>query len=185
MCSDNTGGRGCPVNLKSNEVASEGGGAFLQTDSACLLENALLLHQLMLVQEEMENLYLENMQLKARFYPGMTSAVSRVKEEFPYQLGSEFIASLKTVWKLFFLPVVFRSVQRKHQAQQSRYPEHMPAISTLPDFSESNKAKRHLSYRIGVAWIATVRYPLGFVFLPFALAKAYLAYRQDRKTGGK
>ena len=151
----------------------------------CLLENDLLLQQLLLVQEEMEQHYLENVSLKKRYCPGMVSAVAQVKGELAYQYGSAVISSAKTVWKLFFLPVVFWMVARRCKQEQQRQPEAMPPLSSLPDFEASEKVRKHLSYRMGSAWLGVAGRPFSIFAIPWVLLSAWLAYRRDRKAADK
>lgn len=155
-------------------------------------ENELLLLQLHQVQEELERYYLENQKLKRQqaaiqpVEPKLYGAAERVKKQLSYRLGATMIEHsrsllgwLTMVFALFGVALVVRKERAKGKLEQ------LPPISEYVDASEADRVKKHLSYRLGVAFIKCTQSPIGLFKLPWALYRAEAEFQKERRNRGK
>lgn len=143
-------------------------------------ENELLLLQLHQVQEELERYYLENRELQANQSPVHYGAADRLKSDMTYQLGAAIINASRKVLPIPFLPLILWRVASRVRKEQKEG-QSLPALTEYRDFHEAEKVQKHLSYRLGVIWQKHIRTPWGWIYMPFALIGARIAYRRDRK----
>lgn len=146
-------------------------------------ENELLLLQLHQVQEELERYYLENRELKNNQQPVYYGAADRLKSDLTYQLGAAIMNASRKVLPLPFLPLILWRVAKRVRKQQEG--QSLPELTEYRDYHEAEKVQKHLSYRLGTAWLRHIRTPWGWIYMPFALIGARIAYRRDRKAQGK
>ena len=148
-------------------------------------ENDLLLQQLHQVQEELERYFLENRELKNQQKPAYYGAAERLKGDLPYQLGSAIIERSRKLWPLPFLPISMWRISCRHRKHIKETEENLPPLVDYRDYHEAEKAQKHLSYRLGMAWLRHIRTPWGCLYMPFALFGAHRAYLRYRKEQGK
>ncbi|OPH35273.1 hypothetical protein [Moraxella equi] len=121
-------------------------------------ENDLLIKQLHQTQEELERYYLENQRLKSQKQepakPVYYGAADRVKEDLPYRLGATMVSHSKSAKDLAILPLALAKEYREFQKHQ---PTDLPAIEEYQDAHEAEKAKKHLSYRLGKTLVDGVK----------------------------
>ena len=148
-------------------------------------ENEELLTQLMSVQEELEKYYLQNRRLKKkqqavkRYY----GAAQRVKKQLSYRLGAKMIEKSKSIWGILALPFSLRAVYLEYKKDmQERAGKKLPPIETYTDAYEVPRIKKHLSYRLGEALIASTRTPFGIFTLPAKLSKAHREFKEERNN---
>lgn len=146
-------------------------------------ENELLLLQLHQVQEELERYFLENRELQANQSPVYYGAADRLKGDMTYQLGATIMNASRKVLPIPFLPLILWRVAKRIRKQKEG--QSLPALTEYRDFHEAEKVQKHLSYRLGVIWQKHIRTPWGWIYMPFALIGARIAYHRDRKTLGK
>lgn len=108
-------------------------------------------------------------------------AAARLKADLPYVLGKTIISHVQSVWKIFFLPLSLwfagRNVRRDQKLATCLIP-----IAAYADFEEAQKTRKHLSYRLGKVWLKNIHTPWGWVWMPFALIRAYVKFREDRRV---
>lgn len=153
-------------------------------------ENALLIAQLHVVQEELERYHL-NSQLpnidptsksaveveKTLFY----GAADRIKRQLSYRLGAIMISHSKSMRGLCSMPWALYSEARIFQSEKKMVPmQKLPPIWKYEDSHEAERVKKHLSYRLGAILIANMRSPIGWFKLPRALRKEVLIYRLEK-----
>lgn len=152
-------------------------------------ENELLLSQLHQVQEELERYYLENQRLKQKVPPpkpaGPYGAADRIKRQLSYRLGAVMIQRSRTVggwlsmpWALTAEVKAFRADLAQRQADKKA-----PPIHKYRDAHEAERVKQHLAYRLGSTLLAHAKSPIGWVKLPFALARQVRQFREQRHGG--
>ena len=152
-------------------------------------ENELLLTQLHQVQEELERYYLENQRLKAQVAPpkpekpAVYGAADRVRQQLSYRIGARMIQNSRSLGGWIAMPwAVLGEVRRFKQDQAKREPLKLPPIHTYRDAHEAERVKQHLSYRLGQAYLANAKSPIGWLRMPFALRRAAKAFRQSQHT---
>lgn len=148
-----------------------------------LNENEMLLLQLHQVQEELERYYLENRELKINQQPVHYGAVDRLKNDFTYQMGATIISSSRKLLPIPFLPLILWRVTKRIRKEQEG--ANLPLLTDYRDYHEAEKVRKHLSYQLGVVWQKHIRTPWGWIYMPFALIGARIAYRRGRKAQGK
>ena len=147
-------------------------------------ENELLLTQLQQVQEELERRYLENSRLKASQKPqpqAYYGAAERLKQQLPYRIGATMIKKSGSVSGLLSLPWALRAEAKRIRMEQSGLSEKLPPISEYRDAHEAAQIKRHLSYRLGEAWVERTQTLGGWATLPGVLYAEVKAFRKERR----
>ncbi len=109
-------------------------------------------------------------------------AEAQVKNELAYKVGITIQAHGRTVWKLIFLPISLWLVARRHRKAEKRRTGKTLPLGAYDDYEKGLKARTHLSYRLGKAWLKHIHKPWHWIFLPAALVFAYVQFRQDRKA---
>ena len=152
-------------------------------------ENELLLTQLHQVQEELERYYLENQRLKTQVAPpkpekpAFYGAADRVRQQLSYRIGARMIQNSRSLGGWIAMPwAVLGEVRRFKQDQAERQHLGLPPIHTYRDAHEAERVKQHLSYRLGQAYLANVKSPIGWLRMPFALRREAKAFRQRQHT---
>lgn len=151
-------------------------------------ENKLLLEQLHHVQEELEKFYLQNIELKKKndtpnvqrkkqYY----GASERIKQQLSYRLGALMIEKSKSFGGVLTLPFALYGETKKFRAEKASCQEKLPPLHTYADAYDAERIKKHLSYRLGQAMIYSMKSPLGIFKVPFALKKAHVEYKKERK----
>lgn len=149
-------------------------------------ENELLLSQLHKVQEELERYYIDNCQLKAEILKSKPKehrgAANRIKQQLPYRLGALMISKSGSVKGVMSMPWILRAEeQRIREEMRANGDDKLPPIGEYWDAHEAEKVKRHLSYRLGSAWVMRTQSLGGWFTLPWALYTEIKAFRKDRK----
>jgi len=152
-------------------------------------ENDLLLSQLHRVQEELERYYLENQRLKAQVAPpkpekpAFYGAADRVRQQLSYRIGARMIHNSRSLGGWIAMPwAVLGEVRRFKREQPEREARKLPPIHTYRDAHEAERVKQHLSYRLGRAYLANAKSPIGWLRMPFALSREAKAFRQRQHT---
>ncbi|MDI4637442.1 MULTISPECIES: hypothetical protein [Halomonadaceae] len=158
--------------------------AHLEPPSVALQqENAMLLEQLHIVQEELERLHQRGVSAKpASVQNGgpYYGADERIKRQLTYRLGAVVVRS-SSLKDFIMLPF---ALKREHKAfqrdKQARQGEALPPIERYADAHKAEQVKRHLSYRLGRVIMASGGSPFGWAKLPFALSRQAKAFRCER-----
>lgn len=152
-------------------------------------ENDLLLTQLHRVQEELERYYLENQRLKAQVAPpkpekpAFYGAADRVRQQLSYRIGARMIQNSRSLGGWVAMPwAVLGEVRRFKREQPEREARKLPPIYTYRDAHEAERVKQHLSYRLGQAYLANAKSPVGWLRMPFAIQREAKAFRQRQHT---
>ncbi len=147
-------------------------------------ENELFLTQLHQVQEELERYYLENQKLrKKRDEPDDYGAADRIKQQLSYRLGAVMIKHSKNVSGWVAMPGALLKERRAFHLAKAEAPQKKrPPVHKYRDAHEAEKVKKQLSYRLGSVMVQHGANPIGWIKMPFALAKAYQSYRQYRQS---
>ncbi len=152
-------------------------------------ENDLLLTQLHRVQEELERYYLENQRLKAQVAPpkpekpAFYGAADRVRQQLSYRIGARMIQNSRSLGGWVAMPwAVLGEVRRFKREQPEREARKLPPIHTYRDAHEAERVKQHLSYRLGQAYLANAKSPVGWLRMPFAIQREAKAFRQRHHT---
>ncbi|HSW22937.1 MAG TPA: hypothetical protein VLJ62_09230, partial [Burkholderiaceae bacterium] len=148
-------------------------------------ENELLLRQLHQVQEELELYYLENERLKAATPPAppaLYGAAQRVREQLPYRVGAKLIEHSRRPLRWIGLPFVLSTLVRDHRRNAPTAPANEPPLSDYADAQDAERARTHLSWRLGEAFLAHSSSPLGWTRMPWALRRAVRDYRNDKAS---
>lgn len=152
-------------------------------------ENDLLLTQLHRVQEELERYYLENQRLKAQVAPpkpekpAFYGAADRVRQQLSYRIGARMIQNSRSLGGWVAMPwAVLGEVRRFKREQPEREARKLPPIHTYRDAHEAERVKQHLSYRLGQAYLANAKSPVGWLRMPFAIQREAKAFRQRQHT---
>ncbi len=150
-------------------------------------ENELLLTQLHQVQEELERYYLENQVLKAPAQPKalvpvparkLYGAADRVKSELPYRLGATMIKQPRTLMGWLGMPAAVARTKRQFNSEKALGENlNLPPLSQYSDAHKAEKARQHLSYRLGTAFIACSRSPVGWIKLPWTLSREVKSFK--------
>jgi hypothetical protein len=152
-------------------------------------ENDLLLSQLHQVQEELERYYLENQRLKQKVPPpkpaGPYGAADRIKRQLSYRLGTVMIQRSRSLGGWFGMPWALAAEAKAFRADlaQRQADKKAPPIHKYRDAHEAERVKQHLSYRLGSTLLAHAKSPIGWVKLPFALARQVRQFRGQRHGG--
>jgi len=147
-------------------------------------ENELLLAQLHIVQEELEQYYLENTKLKKEEQKRKAKpygAAERVKNQLSYRLGAKMIENSRSFGGWVSMPAALvRETRQFRRDFAKRAGQKLPPISHYADAHDAERVKKHLSYRLGRVMVEKSRSPIGLVTLPLALRRAVKEYRRDR-----
>lgn len=130
-----------------------------------------LLDQLHAVQEELEKYYLEAKKLKEESVQPLYGAAERVKEQLAYKLGALMIQRSKSWGGRLGMLGALKDLQNDYKHVQP-LELGLPPISSYRDADEAFRVTRHLSYRLGSAYLANTRSLAGWLKLPFALKQA-------------
>lgn len=130
-----------------------------------------LLDQLHAVQEELEKYYLEVKRLKDESVPPLYGAAERVKGQLAYRLGALMIQRSKSWGGRLGMLGALKEVQKDFKSAQL-LELGLPPIASYRDADEGIRVTRHLSYRLGSAYLANTTSLVGWLKLPFALKHA-------------
>lgn len=154
-------------------------------------ESELLLHELHQVQEELERYYLGAASLrqapkdpsnKAASRKVLRGAADRVKQQLSYRIGATMISHSRSFTGWASMPWgLFRTVRRFRMEAPKRKAARLPPIASYSDAHEAEKARLHLSYRLGAAAIAHSRSPAGWISLPLAIVREVKDFRRRRR----
>lgn len=166
------------ADLKSKPVASE---KLIDLTN----ENKLLLTQLHQVQEELERYYLENQRLKLGGKSKHNSVVlygaaERIKRQLSYRLGAVMIQREKSPWGFISMPwalIAETKAFRKEKAERAN--EKLPPLSAYADKDKAERAKQHLSFRLGSTLLKHLRSPLGWIVLFWALPREMRQFKRQ------
>jgi len=139
------------------------------------LENKFLIQQLHQLQEELEYYFIENknlLQIKQKYIDSNTyyGAANRIKNRLSYRLGATMLKQSHSVGGWLGMPWALLSESKKFKNEKPlRDASKLPPISKYKDAIEAEKAKKHLSYRLGKAMIENTNTTIGWFKLPGAL----------------
>jgi|26BtaG_2_1085354.scaffolds.fasta_scaffold05660_3 hypothetical protein len=111
-----------------------------------------------------------------KFYYG---ARQRVEDDLPYRLGLLIIQSTKTPKGVAKLP---KLLLKEYNSFKETEEHDLPPLESYIDAAEAEKAKQHLTYRVGLAAIESINSPRELLKLPFELTKeVYFFKHRDKK----
>ncbi|MCV3383900.1 DUF4422 domain-containing protein [Campylobacter lari] len=113
---------------------------------------------------------------------GYYGAADRVKNQLAYKIGSAILSS-RTFFKIIKLPFELAKIYCNHKNEKIIYEKmvkidnslKLPLLEQYVDYSEAEKIKNHLSYRIGYV---IIKHPFSFIFRVF---KIYKEWKNERK----
>lgn len=143
-----------------------------------------LFMQLRIVQEELELLFQDNRQLREREVlrnPPMYGAADRVKQQLTYRLGSTILTCSNSLLGWVYMPAaLIKTTWKFRKYRKASANVKLPPISTYRDAKEAEKAKQHLSYRLGKAFLDNIGSPIGWCRLPVAMRRSVSEYQASR-----
>ncbi|HGC1573838.1 TPA: hypothetical protein ACIX31_003273 [Escherichia coli] len=143
-------------------------------------EKELLLNQLHLVQQKLEQYFIDNQRLEKKQLPELYGAAERIKQDIGYRLGAVMVSRSKTFLGLISIPFALISEWRTWKKKyDSEYQVSLPSIFLYADKHEAERVKKHLSYQLGKLIINKNNFPLGLISLPFSI---YRTIRQFKRT---
>ncbi|UKH20698.1 hypothetical protein [Actinobacillus pleuropneumoniae] len=140
-------------------------------------ENQNLILQLHLTQDELEKQYSVISSLQKPIYLG---AADRIKSEMPYRLGKKMIEASKSLKGWLTMPCLLKKEANKVKEEQEKS-EGLKYINIeeYADFSDAEKVKKHLSYKLGVKLLKNIRKPYLWIFIPFSLLSTIYLFRKN------
>lgn len=87
-------------------------------------------------------------------------ALNLVKRELNYILGQLIIKYSKKSWQKLFLPFILFAAKRRHKESK------ITNIYAFSDFAPALRARNHLAYKLGTAYLKACKKPLGCFSLP-------------------
>lgn len=145
-------------------------------------EKDLMLTQLHLVQEKLEQYYLENQKLKQHQLPELYGAAKRIKEGLEYRLGAIMIQHSKSLFGVISMPkaiVKERKIWHKQYAAEKQ--SNLPALCMYRDAHEADRVKQHLSYMLGKILVQKKGSFFGFIILPFSIYRTVRQFKKIKK----
>ncbi|WP_273403685.1 hypothetical protein [Actinobacillus porcinus] len=142
-----------------------------------LRDNDLLLSQLHLVQEELFEFHLGKSESDKKLF----GAADRFKNELTYRIGSTLVKNSQSLIGWLKIPFALwneYSVYREDKKIKEKL--NLPSIEQYEDFYEVAKIKRHLSYKLGYVFLKNIKSPIGWICLPFSIAKEVQNFRKQR-----
>ncbi|SUT87922.1 Uncharacterised protein [Actinobacillus ureae] len=137
-------------------------------------ENQTLLLQLHRTQEELEKQHNALMALKNPVYFG---AAERFKNELPYRLGKKMIEASRSFKSWIIMPWLLISEAKKVKEEQNNLK--LPNLEEYKDFSDIEKVKKHLSYRLGKILVDNIKSPIRSIFLPIKLVREIIVFKKQ------
>jgi hypothetical protein len=155
---------------------------FLQHAQACeelgqvLLENRAL-------RLELESLEIPEPEPEPESEPPLpTGAAERVKNQLSYRLGSLMVVLAKNPLGILVLPFSLIGETLKFRGEKRTRQQNLPPLHEYADFEQSQKVKKQLSYRLGNTLVRRCKSPLGWIILPFALARQVQTFHRSRRS---
>lgn len=147
-------------------------------------ESKLLLGQLHRLHEQLEEIYLENRNLKQLVSvqkPKLYGAADRVKRDLPYRVGSTIIQHSRNVKGLVALPrALFSEIQAFKKETKDGVAQ--PPLAEYQDVAEAEKVKHHLSYRLGSTLVEKTHNPFDLLVLPIELLKQVNEFKSKKQS---
>ena len=153
-------------------------------------ENKALVKMLHHTQEKLEKTYSENQKLTTGLINQHSNAIDviqhqkqayynaadRIKNDLPYRLGSTLVKS-KSFKNTILLPVTLCREYIDYKSIESEL-INLPPISSQTDILESEKIKRHLSYKVGNALVDGIKDPKNLIKAPKVISKEIYEFRK-------
>ncbi|WP_240779329.1 sulfotransferase family protein [Escherichia sp. E10V10] len=169
----------------NNQLAKEKSNQDLQKQQLDRItkEKNLMLTQLHLVQEKLEQYYLENQKLKQQQFPELYGAAERIKEGLEYRLGAIMIQHSKSIFGVISMPIAIVK-ERKiwHKQYISEKQSDLPPLCMYRDAHEANRVKQHLSYMLGKILVQKKGSIFGFITLPFSIYRTVRQFKKAKKN---
>ncbi|HAX3823772.1 TPA: sulfotransferase family protein [Escherichia coli] len=145
-------------------------------------EKDLMLTQLHLVQEKLEQYYLENQKLKQHQLPELYGAAKRIKEELEYRLGAIMIQHSKSLFGIITMPMAIVK-ERKiwHKQHTAEKQSNLPPLYMYLDAHEADRVKQHLSYMLGKILVQKKGSFFGVITLPFSIYRTVRQFKKIKK----
>lgn len=102
-------------------------------------------------------------------------ARQRVENDLPYRLGRLIIQCAKTPKGVAKLP---KLLLKEYNSFKETEEHNLPPLESYIDVEEAEKAKQHLTYRVGLAAIESINSPRELLKLPFELTKEVYLFKQ-------
>jgi hypothetical protein len=149
-------------------------------------ENEWMLDQLHELQREIERLERgaprEPQSADGAPPPVLFGAAERVREGLDYRIGAAMIRHARSPLGWLRLPGAVLAEVGRHQWRRWRSPAGpRPPLQAYRDAHEGERTKLHLSYRLGHVTLANAWHPIGWLRLPFALARELRAFRARQR----
>ena len=107
-------------------------------------------------------------------------AADRVRNHLSYRLGAIVIESSRSFRSCLSLPGALLREYKSYRSDQVKlgYMNKRPSIDRYRDNFEAEKVRNHLSYRVGSAMVKFGKNPIGWIWLPFAIAIEVQKFRK-------
>lgn len=111
--------------------------------------------------------------------PAIFGAAKRVQGQFGYMLGSLIVKHFGSFSKVVSLPTQILSLIRRFRADKhSASSKKLPALERYADFSEAERVRQHLSFRVGVITLNSTKSLVKLLYLPWALISVVSDFRR-------
>lgn len=103
-------------------------------------------------------------------------ARDRVEQDLPYRLGRVTLQHYHTAKDLLKIPNLLLKEYQDFMAENQDHSK-LPPLESYKDYEEAEKAKRHLSYKLGVPLAQTLTSPKSVVKLPYEVSKQLYLFK--------
>lgn len=150
----------------------------------------LLLAQMHLLQEKLEDVYVENLQpnevnetnranLESTNPVTLLASPEIIKNDISYRIGSNIIGNYKNPLSIFSLSKMIFA-EHKH-FEQLVEDDRAKRLNCYKDTEETKKIKSHLSFQIGEAVVEGIESPVKMFVLPVRLASRVFKFKLNYK----
>lgn len=111
-------------------------------------------------------------------------AADRVRNHLSYRLGAVAVENSGSLRSCLSLPGALLQEYRSYSADQRKlaYSNKRLPIEKYRDSFEADRVRNHLSYRVGSAMVKYGKNPVGWIWLPFAVALEVRKFRKDNNA---
>lgn len=148
-------------------------------------ENSMLMSQLHHVQEELERYYLENQAFKEaanRNPQELEYRAEQIKMQLPYRLGAVIVKKSKTFLGVLSLPGALLSEARAYKLERLKAPKYKKYKLNEYERNQIAIVRNHLSYRLGVVLLESVKSPLKWLTLPYKFWREIKLFKQMKRS---
>jgi hypothetical protein len=166
-----------------NQHAAVAAADYVKSNKALEEENKMIINELFQVQQQLEQCYLENKNLKdGSKYPKLRGAGELIKNSFTYQLGATVVSSKESTMGFIKLPYKLLKKYIEYKGKKVKSNEAINLLENYIDIEEGNKYKKHLSFKFGEVFIKTGINPIDWFMLPARLNKTYINWSLEKQA---